>query len=97
MSSEEAGVFKALKSERVIRKRAQADNLRLADELAIVRLQMTKISAENRRFREDNYRLSAANEKLANEKRGHVEIVRRRDQTINALRAQLTERGITNE
>ena len=98
MSSEEAAAYKkALKAERIIRRQAQADNLKLADELAKVRLQLTKISAENKKFREDNHRLTTANKKLDTEKRGHTEKVRRRDQTINALRVQLSERGITNE
>lgn len=97
MSNEEAGAYKALKSERIIRRQAQADNLKLADELAKVRLQLTKSSAENKRFRQDNHRLTAANKKLEIEKRGHTEKVRRRDQTINALRVQLSDRGIPNE
>lgn len=97
MSNEETGAYKALKAERIIRRRAQADNLKLADDLAAARLQLTKISAENKKFREDNHRLTTANKKLETEKRGHAEKVRRRDQTINALRVQLSDRGIPNE
>ncbi len=97
MSTDDSGALKALKSERVIRRRARADTLKLADELATVRLQLTKLSAENKKFRADNHRLTAANKKLETEKRGHTEKVRRRDQTINALRVQLSDRGIPNE
>lgn len=97
MSTEDSGALKALKAERAIRRQAQANNNRLADDLAKAQLSLTKLGAENKRFRADNHRLTEANRKLVTGQRGHTEQLRRRDQTINALRVQLADRGIPNE
>lgn len=79
----------------LITDRLARDRNKRASELATMRQQLVKYSAEAQALRDEIANLRLEKRVAENTARTHQATIERRNQTIQALRVQLTERGIS--